>query len=295
MKRCPKCQSTYTDDTLRFCLQDGTPLVSTSGTDPEATVISPHNEPPPTEVMRPSAPPPTTPSFNSDRVRPAQVVPLPPPVSYQTPPPAQAPRSSNRGLVIALSALVIILLVTLGGLGAWLYLRERAGTSTGNQNGATNSNGRTVANANTRTSPSPTPTPSPIDEAAVRQQVQAALTGWAASTRARDINTHMSYYADTLETYYQLSNISSARVRSDRQKAFDAYDTLDVELSNIKITPDPSGERATVILDKTWEFSGEEKYSNGSVQQKLTLVRSGSRWLITGERDLQVYYKNSSQ
>lgn len=28
MKRCPKCQSTYTDDTLGFCLQDGTSLTN---------------------------------------------------------------------------------------------------------------------------------------------------------------------------------------------------------------------------------------------------------------------------
>jgi hypothetical protein len=28
MKRCPKCQSTYTDDTLGFCLQDGTSLAN---------------------------------------------------------------------------------------------------------------------------------------------------------------------------------------------------------------------------------------------------------------------------
>ena len=187
------------------------------------------------------------------------------------------------------------LLVALGAIGTWIYLRESNRTANNNQNGAVNTNGRNVANANTRTSPSPTSTPSPIDEAGIRQQVTATLNGWAASTRSRDLGTHMGYYTDTLETYYQLSNVSSARVRADRQKAFDAYDSLDVKLSNIKITPDPSGERATVILDKTWEFSGEEKYSNGSVQQKLTLVRVGGRWLITGERDLQVYYKNSSQ
>ena len=194
-----------------------------------------------------------------------------------------------------LSALVIILLVALGAIGAWIYLRENNRTANVNQNGAANSNARTVANANTRTSPSPTPTPSPIDEAAIRQQIMTTLNGWAASTRSRDLSAHMSFYTDTLETYYQLSNVSSSRVSADRQKAFDAYDSLDVKLSNIKITPDPSGERATVVLDKTWEFQGEEKYSNGSVQQRLTLVRVAGRWLITGERDLQVYYKNSSQ
>ena len=35
MKTCPTCRSTYTDETLRFCLQDGTELIgSNSGTSP---------------------------------------------------------------------------------------------------------------------------------------------------------------------------------------------------------------------------------------------------------------------
>ena len=28
MKLCPKCKTTYSDDTLRFCLSDGTSLIS---------------------------------------------------------------------------------------------------------------------------------------------------------------------------------------------------------------------------------------------------------------------------
>lgn len=39
MKRCPACGSTYNDDTLRFCLQDGTKLVREY--DPEATQVNP--------------------------------------------------------------------------------------------------------------------------------------------------------------------------------------------------------------------------------------------------------------
>lgn len=31
MKRCPKCNSTYSDETLKFCLTDGTPLLEADG------------------------------------------------------------------------------------------------------------------------------------------------------------------------------------------------------------------------------------------------------------------------
>jgi hypothetical protein len=37
MKRCPKCSSTYTDDSLNFCLTDGAPLSSVA--DPDATLV----------------------------------------------------------------------------------------------------------------------------------------------------------------------------------------------------------------------------------------------------------------
>ena len=39
MKRCPKCESTYTDVGLNFCLTDGTPLIETPRYDSEAETL----------------------------------------------------------------------------------------------------------------------------------------------------------------------------------------------------------------------------------------------------------------
>jgi hypothetical protein len=49
MKICPKCHSTYSDESLKFCLADGAVLSS----DPDATLINPtiRATPPPTEVL----------------------------------------------------------------------------------------------------------------------------------------------------------------------------------------------------------------------------------------------------
>ena len=68
------------------------------------------------------------------------------------------------------------------------------------------------------------------------------------------------------------------------------YDTININIDNVKVTPDASGERATVVLDKEWNFEGAEKFSSGKVQQQLTLNKIGGRWLITGEKDLKIYY-----
>jgi len=109
---------------------------------------------------------------------------------------------------------------------------------------------------------------------------------------SRDLDAHMSYYADTLDTYYMKSQVSASVVRADRAQAYSTYSSLDIDLSNVEITPDSTGERATAIFDKTWDFEGDEKSTSGSVQQKLWLAKIGGRWRITGEKDLQVYYVN---
>lgn len=61
MKRCPACNRTYTDVSLNFCLDDGTPLTgaATPPLDPQATVRYPNvrqTEPPATEIYNPPAP-----------------------------------------------------------------------------------------------------------------------------------------------------------------------------------------------------------------------------------------------
>ena len=62
MKSCPTCNRTYTDASLNFCLEDGTPLVNSAapGFDPNATIR--YSDPrdtktPPPEVYHPPAPP----------------------------------------------------------------------------------------------------------------------------------------------------------------------------------------------------------------------------------------------
>ena len=39
MKRCPECERTYSDDTLQFCLEDGTELISEEETSADETLV----------------------------------------------------------------------------------------------------------------------------------------------------------------------------------------------------------------------------------------------------------------
>src|SRR2546423_2562996 len=162
MKRCPTCQRPYEDDSMRFCLQDGSLLLSDASAsqsfDPGATLQLPgsatgRDEPPPTMVLG---------SQTLPASQPAQTAaPQPPRATVRdapegfAPPPPSTPKSQSTGLVVGLTVTVIALLLALGSVGAWMMLRDDKRVETnerpssgGNQNGnapSANSNGRADA------------------------------------------------------------------------------------------------------------------------------------------------------
>ena len=302
MKLCPQCRTEYTDDALKYCLQDGTPLTD-----------SPN--------------PITSPNFNTESetvISPKRVEPIrfDPPSSFQS---NQAnwqpsepivverePKKSNTPMIVALTFLGTLLLLGLGGAVAWVYFNNKknvavvntnnvaAPNRAANANAANNQSSNTNStNANTNlASPTPTATPTPIPKPTINPQQSKQITGdvkdvideWKSSSENLDIESHLSNYADTVD-YYRGGKVSLAKVRADKQRAFDAYDSIEFNIDNLKVTPDSSGDKATAIFDKEWKFEGADKYSAGKVQQQLTLGKIGGRWLITGEKDLKLYYK----
>jgi len=297
MKHCPNCQTRYTDDTLRFCLQDGTPLADDSeempptvafGETETETVISPRQ----VERLPVDAP-------NWEQSRETGVSPT------QTGP----PRKSKTLPIVLLTAFVTLLLLGAGGIGAWLYLRnQRNNQNEIAKNSAANSqiaNTNSNLKANAKNSPSPTatpknqdnsnanavetPTPVAVNVAQVKKEVSGRINSWIDLTESRNINEYMNLYAGTVD-YYNKSNVSAAAIRNDKQRAFNSFDSIEMNISNLSVTPDATGERATAVFDKEWVFQGEEKYSAGKVQSQLQLRKINNQWLIVGERDLKVYY-----
>jgi hypothetical protein len=318
MKRCPTCQRRYTDDTLNFCLEDGTTLESVTGTTLDETLVLDPNEPPPTEILPHPAiaptlrahKPPTTVRQEARATR----------NEFQD---AAAPTTQQRNTtsVVALTVVATILLLALGGLGAWLLLRDNSmsggnlnGTNVGTDSGrggntntggiVRNTNDSTGGNMNTQPtitptpgiSPTPTQTPTPQrtpptnDTSTARMEVSNALNGWRQTMINPDVDAHMSYYAPVLHTYYNARNADVSRVRSNVARAFSSYSTFDVRITNLQIEVDPSGQSAIATFDKTFEFrSGEKRYA-GSGLNRFWFEKIGGRWLITGEKDLKTYY-----
>ena len=137
--------------------------------------------------------------------------------------------------------------------------------------------------------------PPNVDATEVSKEVTEALDAWADSTRERDLDAHSRAYADTLELFYKKTNVPASQVLAERERAFKRYDSMDVRITNVEIKPDASGRRAAATFDKSWDFRADDKTSNGHVRQQLTFVKQGDRWLITAERDLQVYSTGSEE
>ena len=291
MKYCPSCQTRYADDTLQFCLQDGTELRSVVDGDSATSAPTIAFSEPETETVVKSREP--------QNWQPSQAT--------QIPAPPSAERKSRTIPVVLTTAFIMLLLFGAGGVGAWLYLKNKNEIA-GNANKSPARNQNSPANK-TNTSPTPTASPSPtatpdeednsansqatpaheINPVQIREEVTGTIETWVSQSEAGNLSAYMNNYADTVD-YYNRRGASAGFVRGDKQKAFSRFNNIEIDVSNLRITPDASGETATAVFDKEWVFEGENDYSAGKVQSELKLRKIGGRWKITGERDLKVYY-----
>lgn len=138
MKTCPSCQRQYTDETLGFCLDDGSRLNET--VDTAATWVNP-----PRPGTDPSADPRVTVApYQSAPHQSAPTMVSQPNPSY-TPQYQPAKQGRGAGIWIALGiGLVLVVIVGVAGIGL-IYYFSQSNTSSGSNN-----------------SSSPTPTPTPL-------------------------------------------------------------------------------------------------------------------------------------
>lgn len=290
MKICPQCQTSYTDDSLQFCLQDGTPLTASPTTnswnDSEETLVSPRRD------RMPSNLPPQNVAGSREVVV------------------TEAPRKSNTALIVALTTLITLLAAGAAIIGFWyvkrndkkdvaLNVNSKPPANTIVPNVAQNSNVNfSVVNVNASqnsnaSKPTPTPTPKPTlnpnEAKEIKSDVENVVEGWNDALENHDLDAHLSKYADSVD-YYKSGGVGVETVRGDKQRAFEAYDEIKINISNLKVTPDASGEKAVAVFDKKWQFEGEDKFSSGKVQQQLQFAKIGGKWRITSEKDLKIYY-----
>lgn len=299
MKLCPQCKSKYTDDSLAFCLQDGTPLVDEAAEDAgEPTVAFSEVE--------------TVESKKGDgrigidipRSEDPEAVPSSPAkVTAKEP----ATRSGLLRTTLFAAAILLTLFLIVAVIVAIVYLNSGPQPAANSAQVSFEANN---GNASPDTTPNPTPeetlspdqtpTASPIDEASptpeddidlgdTKDFVRRHLLVWKRLTEAQRLDELMSFYSDPMDRYYNRTDVSKAFVRRDKAAAFERLDSISITISNLDVTPVDGGEKAIAEFDKGWRFERNGRVTTGRARSRFDLKRYGDSWLITGERDLKVY------
>jgi len=160
MKTCPTCNRTYTDASLNFCLEDGTPLASSQapGLDPNATIryTDPRDTKPPVPPERPVEPP-VSPPLSQRPAAPTYQ--MPPPVSshgsafgrqQSAMPAAGRPAKKSNALWWILGGALVLGVIVVGGAVMMFALFSMGSNSNTNANRA-NVNSRVPVNRNANT------------------------------------------------------------------------------------------------------------------------------------------------
>ena len=289
MKSCPQCQTSYTDDSLKFCLQDGTPLVSQNEETSAPTLVLSEAE----TVVTPR--PPNQMQFDLQNESQTDYATN---QNY-----VQPEEKTNTFKIVGITVLTMFILLGVIGVGALFYFNSGKKEIAQNNNAVKNTKATTKqtpeANKPENTednSETPTPTETPektpeINTAQIRKEVSQTIDSWKSAAEALNENQYMSFYADRLD-YYNKKDASIDFVRKDKVRALTPYDDVEINVSNLTVAPDKNGEIATAVFDKQWFFEGDDKYSEGKVQSQVRFKQFDGKWKIISEKDLKVYYVN---
>lgn len=271
MKVCPKCNSSYTDETLNFCLTDGVPLVAEEILD---EYLSKHNskswhladtlvDPRFASGGRATSVNPSSPTLEMGNTTVGGLVP-----------------KQSRAALYAVLGIVLIALV--GGVFWW-------------NSKSSNPANKSVLSPETASQPKHAVVPlSPEQQAQVKKEVTDFMMSWAKTNSDKDSDAHLAHYANILEVYYGESGKDKNHVLADRLRAYQRYDSIQMQVDNLNITPE-STESAAVVFDKSWTMKNDKKTSTGSVQQEVHVTKTNGRWLIDSEKDLKVYFINNRE
>jgi hypothetical protein len=149
MKRCPKCNETYADDTMSFCLSDGTPLVSDTGGQYSSQATLVQHAPPTGEISQQGRG--TNPAY-ANQSAPNWSQPTVPQYAV----PQQQRTRSLMPWVLAGAAVLLLGIVGVVGLAAFIYSssgnnrnsRYLTSPTPRNSNSKSNSNAKTASNDN---------------------------------------------------------------------------------------------------------------------------------------------------
>jgi hypothetical protein len=229
MKRCPTCKRAFDDDTLSFCLEDGTPLVAEAAAraDSQETLVLPRSP-----VSESSGGAPSAPSYTQL-----------PGKSTVSASPYQNPYATQSGVAKRkvwpwVVAIVVLLLIVIGGVVTVAVIIPGRLQASGNENRPQPTPSRPVSVATPNPSPAANDVPTDSDE--VLAQLTKLEKEWTEANIKGDKEALEKILADEY-----VGNDDSSRTKRRYIDSLKADDSVtDWELSDL--TVDQTGERAVV-------------------------------------------------
>lgn len=266
MKRCPTCKRSFADDSLTYCLDDGTPLVAESLPPPELeeTIVTPpaaaSTELPPTQYGQ--LPGKATISGNASQFQ------IPSKPSYT---PVLQKRRVWPWIVAGLAVLLLLIIV----IALAVAIPKMVGSSR-NQSGGASPESPSVSPADSAT-PTSTENAAPTDEAAVLSQLTVIEEQWTEANVKGD--------KDAIQ-----------RILAEDYSGGEPAHTKEEYLEDLK--PDPSV-KSWELQDLRVELDGDRATLDGYLRQETTrgaevygftdvFVWRDGRWQAVGSRASRV-------
>ena len=113
-----------------------------------------------------------------------------------------------------------------------------------------------------------------------KEEIQNFLFSWKEAWEKKDIYSYISCY----DKAFKSRGMDLDAWEKHRRKLNDKYESIDVEISNIKIKPMASGAKATVSFTQRYKADG---YGDKG-KKNILLVRKGKDWKIMEENWIRI-------
>lgn len=92
-----------------------------------------------------------------------------------------------------------------------------------------------------------------------------------------------------VDQFYGWQKVSAGRILREKRRQFSQIGKVrGFDISNVRVNRNAT-DRATVSLDKTWDFGQDSRFA-GSERAQLNLAKLNGDWRITSEREMKVYW-----
>ncbi|MCX7204556.1 MAG: tetratricopeptide repeat protein [Proteobacteria bacterium] len=124
--------------------------------------------------------------------------------------------------------------------------------------------------------PTPAPTPKPDTRDGEKQQIIAAVDGWAEAWSTQNVNGYLAAYGNNFKTP---NGQKFSDWGKERRSRISSPKSIEVKISNVKVEINADG-TAKAHFRQSYKAS----HLSSSTGKTLILEKSGSRWLIREER-----------